>query len=317
MTNFLQSLPRPFFVQAPMEGATDTVFRQVLLETGAPDVFFTEFTNVDGLCSSGNPDAMRRLQHTEREKPIVAQLWGNTPENYSVAAKIVKQMGFDGVDINMGCPDREIVKKGYCSGLINNKNLAREIITAAKNAAADLPVSVKTRIGYDKIATTDWIGFLLEQNLDALIVHGRTTREMSKAETHWDEIGKAVELRNKIARHTIIIGNGDVTSRDDGITKCKTYGTDGIMIGRGILQNLWVFNKNSVAPESIPVQKKIKMLIHHLELFEKTWGKAKDFNALKKFYKVYVSGFPNASELRMKLMAFKTAEETIKYLSNL
>jgi tRNA-dihydrouridine synthase len=317
MQSIWQNLPHPFFVQAPMEGVSDTVFRQVLLETGTPDVFFTEFTNVDGLCSSGNPDAMRRLQHTAYEKPIIAQLWGNTPENYSPAVKIVKDLGFDGVDINMGCPDREIVKKGYCSGLINNRNLAREIILATKEAAGDLSVSVKTRIGYDKIITEDWIGFLLEHKLKALIVHGRTTREMSKVETHWDEIGRAVELRNRIAPKTIIIGNGDIESREEGIAKCEKYKCDGVMIGRGILHNLWIFNNNSITPETISHTTKIKMLIHHLELFEKTWGSNKDWNALKKFYKVYVADFPNASDLRMKLMEFKNAAETIKYLSGL
>lgn len=314
MKIFWQKLIKPFFVQAPMEGVTDTVFRQILLETGKPDVFFTEFTNVDGLCSSGNPDAMRRLQHLKAEKPIIAQLWGNTPENYTKALLIVRKLGFDGVDINMGCPDREIVKKGYCSGLINNKNLALKLILATKEAAGKLPVSVKTRIGYDKIVTEEWIGFLLEQKLDAITIHGRTAREMSKTFTHWDEIGCAVKLRNRISPKTIIIGNGDVTSHAEGIEKCQTYGTDGVMIGRGILQNLWIFNKNSVTPETIPVPKKIKMLIRHLELFEKTWGSTKDFNALKKFYKVYVAGFPNASELRMKLMEFKSAKDTRDFL---
>ncbi len=314
--NFWQKLDKPFFVQAPMEGVTDTVFRQILRETGAPDVFFTEFTNVDGLCSSGNPDAMRRLQHTPHEKPIIAQIWGNTPENYAETVQIIKRMSFEGVDINMGCPDREIVKKGYCSGLIHNQKLAEEIIIATREAAGNLSVSVKTRLGYDRIQTQEWIGFLLEQNLDALTVHGRTVREMSKVPCHWDEIGNAVKLRDEMKKKTIIIGNGDIQTRAEGIEKHQKYGVDGVMVGREILHNLWIFNKDPTKPELIPINTKIKLLIKHLELFDKTWGKTKDWNALKKFYKVYVSGFPNANELRLKLMEFKSANDTIDYLEN-
>lgn len=313
--NFWQTLKTPFFVQAPMEGVTDTVFRQILLETGKPDVFFTEFTNVDSFCSEkGKLDAMKRLKHDRLEKPLIAQIWGKTTENYFKTAQELQKMDFTGVDINMGCTEHNVTKNGCGGALINNQTQAKEIIEAVRRGAGSLPVSVKTRIGLQEIKIADWFEFLFKQKLDAVSVHVRTVRAGFRGEAHWEEMPKIVELRNKIAPQTILIGNGDVKSREDGLAKCRKYGVDGLMIGRGILNNLWIFRKDDAHPQNISVNDKIKLLIKHLALFEKTWGKTKDFNTLKKFYKVYVSGFPSASELRMKLMEFKTASATSTYL---
>ncbi len=316
MTNFWNSLQKPIFIQAPMEEVTDTVFRQIISKCGKPDVFFTEFTNVEGMCSRGKDQVGKRLIFTEVEHPIVAQIWGLDPAKFLETAKLIRQMGFDGIDINMGCPEKAVVKRGSGGGLINNHFLAKEIISAVRKGARDLPISVKTRIGIKEIQTEEWLGFLLKLKLDAIIIHGRTVTELSEGPTHWEEIGKAVELRNKMKVKTLIIGNGDVKSREDALEKSEKYKLDGIMIGRGIFDNLWIFNKN-IDPAKISYQEKLKLLIEHIMLFDKTWGKTKNFSIMKKFYKIYISGMPNAKDVRMKLMKFKTAEETLKFLKSL
>lgn len=300
-----------------MEDVTDTVFRQILAKCGAPDVFFTEFTNVEGMCSRGKVKVGKRFVFTEAERPIIAQIWGLDPAKFLKTAKMVKEMGFDGIDVNMGCPEKSVIKKGACAGLINNPPLAKEIILATRQGAGGLPISVKTRIGIKDIQTEEWTGFLLKMGIDALIVHGRTVAEMSDVPNHWDEIGKAVELRNKMKAKTLIIGNGDVKDRSDAMDKAKKYGLDGIMIGRGIFENLWIFNKKNINPDEISYQEKLKLLIEHVTLFDKTWGKTKNFSLMKKFYRIYISGIPNASSVRAELMRIMTAEETLTLLNSL
>lgn len=314
MQTIWQKLPKPFFVLAPMENVTDMVFRQIVASCGKPDVFFTEFTNVDGLVSKGRERVIHRLQFTEGERPLIAQIWGNNPEHYYEAVKLIKDMKFDGIDINMGCPANKVVSKGFCAGLIRNPSLAKEIILATKEAAGDMPVSVKTRIGYDKIQTEEWAGFLLEMQPAALTIHGRTAAEMSKVPAHWDEIGKVVNLRNQMKSKTLIIGNGDIQSYKQGIERANTYNVDGVMIGRGIFDNLWIFNKE-VSLESITHKEKIQLLIDHIQLYESTWGKTKNYEVLKKFYKIYVSGIPDAAEFRAQLMSYKTPKETLVALN--
>ena len=316
MKNFWTDLKKPILIQAPMEDVTDTVFRQIIAKCGRPDVFFTEFTNVEGMCSKGRDKVGKRLIFTDSERPIVAQLWGINPQKFFETAKIIKTMGFDGIDINMGCPQKSVIKKGACGKLIDNPNLAKEIILATKKGAGGLPISVKTRIGIKNIQTEKWISFLLGFNLDCLIIHGRTVAEMSDHPTHWDEIGIAVKLRDEMKSKTLIIGNGDVKSREDAMEKYKKYEVDGIMIGRGIFTDPWIFNK-SIDPAKISYQEKQKLLVKHITLFDKTWGKSKNFLIMKKFYKIYISSMPNAHNVRMALMKFKTAEETLKFLKSL
>lgn len=315
MQNIWQKLPKPLFVQAPMEQVSDVVFREIISEIGKPDILFTEFTNVDGMCSPGSEKVSRRLKYTENQHPIIAQIWGLTPNHYKLAAQKIAAMGFDGIDINMGCPDRAVVKKGCCSALIENHTLAAEIIAATKEGAGELPVSVKTRIGMRKIVTDEWIPFLLEQDIAALTIHGRTVSEMSKVPAHWDEIGKAVKLRDEMKISTPIIGNGDVLSRKQALQLVEQYKVDGIMIGRGIFQNFWIFNPD-VDPDALSKNDRLELLMHHIRLWDKTWGTTKDFNILKKFYKVYINTFDNASDLRMQLMQYTTAEETLRFLQN-
>ncbi len=315
MKNFWTSLKKPILIQAPMEDVTDTVFRQIINKCGRPDIFFTEFTNVEGMCSRGRDKVGKRLIYKPNEHPIVAQIWGLDPKKYFETAKLIKTMGFDGIDINMGCPEKAVVKRGACGALINNHYLAKEIILAVQEGAGGLPISVKTRIGIKNIQTEEWIRFLLGLNLDALIVHGRTVAEMSDFPAHWDEIGKVVKLRNEMKLKTLIIGNGDVKDMKDALEKVKKYKVDGVMIGRGIFHNLWLYNKN-IDPAKISDLEKLKLLIKHIALFDKQWGKSKNFSIMKKFYKIYISGMPDASEVRSKLMQFKTASETLKFLKS-
>lgn len=313
MKNFWNDLKKPILIQAPMEDVTDTVFRQIITKCGKPDVFFTEFTNVEGLCSPGREKVGKRLKFTEAERPIVAQIWGNNPENYLETAKLIKDMGFDGIDINMGCPEKRVLKKGSCAALINNHPLASEIILATREGAGGLPISVKTRIGIKNIQTEEWATFLLKLDLDALIIHGRTVAEMSDVPNHWDEIGKVVKLRDVMKVKTLIIGNGDVKDLSDVMEKYEKYKVNGVMIGRSIFNNLWFFNKK-INPQKISYQEKLKLLVEHITLFDKTWGKSKNFSTMKKFYKIYISGIPNASNVREELMKFKNASDTLKFL---
>lgn len=312
--NIWQKLKKPILILAPMEDVTDTVFRRIIMECGRPSLFFTEFTNVDGMCSDGDQEVSKRLLFTPKESPIIAQVWGMNPENYFKAAKRIAEMGYDGIDINMGCPQKAVVSRGACSALIKNQALAKEIIQATKEGAKDLPVSVKTRIGFKTNALEEWISFLLSQDLVTLTIHARTAAEMSKVPAHWEEMPKAVALKNKLAPHTILIGNGDVTSLEDAKIKAKQYGLDGIMIGRGVFTNPWIFNPK-VSIENISPHERIQLLIKHVALYEKTWGKKKNYQILKKYFKIYASNFPGAQDLRIKLMETENGQQVEDIIS--
>lgn len=318
-----RELPKPFFALAPMEGGTDTVFRQIVNLCARPDVAFTEFTNCEGLLSKGREEVGKRLIFDKSEKPLIAQIWGIKPVSFFEVAKILREMGFSGIDINMGCPEKTVVAHGCCSALIQNPSLAAEIIKATKEGAGDLPVSVKTRIGFKTIQTEEWIGFLLQQNLDALTVHFRTQKEMSLVPAHWDEAEKVVRLRDTIAKQTVLIGNGDVMNHKQGEELAQKYGLDGIMIGRGVFHNPYVFNK-SIDYSTQSIDERIALLSKHLELFETTWkqvhpiserGYGKSYPPLKRFFKIYISGFEGAAELREKLMLTTNIEEAKSVLS--
>lgn len=302
MKSIWQTLKKPIFALAPMEDVTDTVFRQIVASCASPDLFFTEFTNVDGIQSEGKDVVMRRLKFTPVERPIIAQLWGSKPENYFETAKLIKEMGFDGIDINMGCPQKRVISHGGCAALINTPDRAREIILATREGAGKLPLSVKTRIGFKTVATERWISFLLSLNLDALTVHGRTAIQTSAIPANWDEIKKAVEIRDQMKCKTIILGNGDVTSFSDGVEKCEIYGTDGAMIGRAILSNLWAFDR-SKNPYEPTLKESLLLMRRHVKLFDTTWGDTRNFSILKKYFRLYIKGFDGASDYRVKLMA--------------
>lgn len=309
-----QNLPKPFLVLAPMDDVTDTVFRQVIAGCARPDLFITEFVNADGLQSAGRPALMKKLQFTAAEQPIIAQLWGKIPENYYKTAQELVGMGFAGIDINMGCPVKAVVKNGCCSALIDNRELAADIIAAVKKGAdGQAPVSVKTRLGLNKIDLS-WSQFLLKQNLDALIIHGRTAKGMSDVPADWDMIEKVRKLRDKISPTTKLIGNGDVLTRCQGLSLIEKHGLDGVMIGRGVFQDPFVFAQDSPWESYTPKQR-IKLFRRHIELFVKTWqDEQRSINTLNKFCKVYINGFDGAKELRERCMKAVTATELLNLL---
>ena len=312
--SYLEKLPKPFFVLAPMDDVTDTVFRRIVADIAPPDLYFTEFVNVDGLQSPGRPKLMKRIQFTEEERPLVAQLWGKEPTNFRKTASELVEMGFDGIDLNMGCPDKAVVKNGCCSALIENRDLALEIISATREGIAGrVPLSVKTRIGFN---TTDlsWIELLLQQNLDMLTIHGRTRKEMSDVPAHWDIIAEVVKMRDRIAPHTIIVGNGDVWTRELGLQYAKESGVDGIMIGRGIFKDPFLFAERSPWAEYTK-QQRCELYARHIRLFAETWSNEdRHIAVLNKFCKTYINGFDGARELREKLMNAHSADELLNIL---
>ena len=301
--NFLGRLPKPFLVLAPMDDVTDTVFRQIIADCSPPDLFFTQFVNVDGLQSPGRAKLLPKLKFSRHEKPIIAQLWGLRPENFYKTTKELIKMGFDGVDINMGCPVKTVIKNGACAALVNNRELAAAIIAAVKQGAGtSLPVSVKTRVGFTTVDMS-WLEFMLTQKLNMLSIHGRTAKQLSNVPANWNLIGQTARLRDRLSPATLIVGNGDVASRIQAEKLAEKYGLDGVMIGRGVFQDPFVFSKDSPWA-SWDKSQKLELWQKHLKLFAKTWQPGeRNFEALKKFCKVYINGFDGASNLRAKFMA--------------
>ena len=319
-------LKTPFLVLAPMDDVTDTVFRQVVAETAHPDLFYTEFVNVDGLQSPGRSKLIKKLRFTKPETPLIVQLWGKDPDNFYKTAReiadgtFIREMGLDeslkfaGLDLNMGCPDKTVVKNGTCSALINDRGLAGEIIAASREALNNsLPLSVKTRTGFNQVDLS-WFEFLLNQKLNMLSIHGRTRKEMSKVPANWDVIGQVRELRDRLSPDTLIVGNGDVETRAQALELAEKYQLDGIMIGRAVFHDPFVFAKNSTWQEFTKEQR-IEMFRKHVELFAKTWNEnERPIHTLNKFCKIYIQGFDNAKDLREKLMAAENTNELTKLL---
>lgn len=307
MMNIYNKLSKPIVSLAPMEDVTDTVFRRVISSVGKPDLFYTEFVNVEGLTSKGRDSVIHRLKYEIEEKPIIVQLWGTKPEKFLEASRFVSELGFDGIDINMGCSVKKVATTGSGSGLIkSDTNLVKDIILAVKEGSQGLPVSVKTRIGWDIPEIDRWIGFLLDQNLDALTVHGRTARGKGAIHANWDEIKKCVELRDSMGKDTFIFGNGDINSISQAHEFVKEYTVDGVMIGRASITNPWIFTDR----EDISSEERIELFKKHVLLFKETWGNTnKNFHSIKKFFRTYINGFEGASEIRMELMECNTVEE--------
>jgi len=313
MQSFWEKLPTPFTILAPMEGVTDVVFRQIITQIGKPNVLMTEFTSCDGIMSKGREKVGESLKFSKNEKPIVAQIWGKNPVTFFQTAKYCKELGFSGIDINMGCPVSAVVRRGECSGLINNPTRAKEIIQATKEGGEGLPVSVKTRLGIHDEKIEEWIGFLLGQDLAALTVHLRTVDEMSKVPAHWKLLPQIIKIRDTVAPKTLIIGNGDIATRDEMKEKYKEYGCEGFMVGRGIFSNPWIFNE-SVDIEKITVSDRIDLYKRHIQLFDKTWEGKKNPESLKKFCKTYIQNFSDAATLRDKILRSHSTREMTEIL---
>lgn len=305
MNSFWHDLPHPFFILAPMEAVTDVVFRRVVREAAAPDLFFTEFTNATGWVHAGEKAIRGRLLKTDDENPIVAQIWGGEVSDMARLAAHCRELGYDGIDINMGCPAKSAVKSGG-SALIRNPQLAAEAIAAAKTAG--LPVSIKTRLGYTNIDEwRDWLTHIFKQDIINLTIHLRTKKEMSKVPAHYELIAAIKELRDEIAPQTLLTINGDIQDRVHGEELIREYGVDGVMIGRGIFHNPFAFEKE---PRKHSKEELLALLTRQLDLYDEYQPQLqRPFETLKRFFKIYVRDFPDASELRDKLMHTKTTDE--------
>lgn len=307
-----QKLPKPFFCLAPMEGVTDSVFRRVIVRVGKPDLMFTEFTSADGLLSKGFDYVSERLEYESEEQPLIAQIWGREPENLFKTAQVIKKLGFGGIDINLGCAVRAVMSKECGAALIGKNELVTQMIQATVRGGDGLPVSVKTRLGIKAIETEKWLGYLLSQPLAAITVHLRTATELSKVPAHWEEMTKIVALRDKSNPEIKIIGNGDVLDLKNAGEKVKQYGADGVMIGRGVFRNPWVFAKDSQVKRT--KRQKLDLLLYHLDLFTQTYKDEKRLVEMRKYFKIYVKGFPGAMKLLRELMKAETGEEIYRII---
>ena len=304
-SNFWKKLKKPLFVAAPMSGVTDDAFRCMFLKHGRPDVFWTEFVSVEGLFSKGRESCLKTLKFSPEEHPIVAQIFGSDPAYFKKAAEEIERLGFDGIDINMGCPDRAIEQKGAGAALIKNVDLAKQIIRATKEGAKKLPVSVKTRLGYDENQIAEWIVPLLQENIAALTIHFRTRKEMYRSPAQWNLAKEIVRLRDLHSPETLIIGNGDIKSLTQAYKLAEENKIDGVMIGRATLGNPWFFS------DKLPtIPEKLKAIVEHAELF----NDPKQFNVMKKHFHAYAKGFNGAPELRDRLMEVKDYSEVKKLI---
>lgn len=310
MTSFWNELPRPFFALAPMEAVTDIVFRHVVAAAAPPDVWFTEFTNATGWAHAGDKAIGGRLVKTDDERPIVAQLWGSDPASMEMLARHCAELGYDGIDINMGCPDQSAVKSGGGSGMIKNPENAAAIIAAAKTSG--LPVGVKTRLGYSKVDEwSDWLTHLLKQDITNLTIHLRTKKEMSKVPAHFELIPDIKQLRDDIAPQTLLTINGDIEDRQHGEQLVEKYDVDGVMIGRGIFHNPFAFTSQMPDQNNDKhIDERIKLLRLHLDQYDKYQEQTgRPFDTLKRFFKIYIRDFPSAAELRDLLMHSTSTDE--------
>ncbi len=306
MTNFWHNLPRPFFALAPLEAVTDVVFRHVVAAAAPPDLFFTEFTNATGWVHAGDKAIGGRLVKTSDEHPIIAQLWGADADAMEKMAMHCAELGYDGIDINMGCPDASAVKSGGGAGMILNPENAAAIIAAAKKSG--LPVSAKTRLGYSRVDEwPQWLEHLLRQDIVNLTIHLRTKKEMSKVPAHFELIPKIKKMRDEVAPNTLLTINGDINNRTHGLELVQRYGVDGIMIGRGVFLNPYTFEEN---PREHTRKEMLDLLRLQLELYEKYADQTgRPFDTLKRFFKIYIRDFEGAAELRDKLMHTKDTDE--------
>ena len=321
---------RPLFVLAPMADVTDIAFRTVIQEAGGCDVLWTEFVSADGIVRAteiGKYKLKKDLLFSPAQHPIVAQLFSSTPENMFQATKLCLEMGFDGVDINMGCPDQSIEKQKCGAAMMRHPELALGVIKAAKDAATvdgvqKMAISVKTRVGYNAVELDTWIPILLDAEVDLITIHARTRKEMSKVPANWGYVKEVVRMRDEWAKNNpdkkapLIFGNGDVETVADGLEKCASSNADGAMIGRAMFGNPWFFRDLLNGPKASEVTRteRIETLARQTEIFAKELGDVKSFALMKKFFKTYMTGFDDAVEIRGKIMEMENADEVVGFL---
>ncbi len=317
----LKKEKRVFFCLAPMINVSDTVFRQIIakysrhgLPGGGPDLFWTEFVSADGIASpEGRENVLRLLKFSKKEKPLIAQIFSAHPEQIKIACEVIANLGFDGIDINMGCPDKDVIKQGAGVALIRTPKLAREVIRAAKEGAPGIPISVKTRLGFNTLEYETWLPELLKENIAALTVHLRTKKEMSDVPAHWELARDIVKVVRAVDKNVVLIANGDIQTLVDGKKKAEESGFDGIMVGRGIFGNPWLFDTKRKTPPTI--EEKLTVLMEHTKMYEKLLP-YRNFANMKKHFKAYVNGFEGAKELRTKLMETNDIKMMSKVIKN-
>lgn len=314
MTNIWDNLPKPFFALAPMEAVTDVVFRQVVSRASRPDLYFSEFTNATGWYRAGDEAIGGRLVKTDKENPIIAQLWGADTEAMAKMSIHCRALGYDGIDINMGCPDKSAVRSGGGAGMILTPETANQIIASAKSSG--LPISVKTRLGYSEVDEwRAWLTNLLLQDIKALTIHLRTKKEMSKVPAHFELIPEIKKLRDEIAPQTKLIINGDILDYSHGMELYHSYDVDGIMIGRGVFKNPYAFSKIDYKPTKHEL---IGLMMLQIELYDRYQPiMNRPFETLKRFFKIYINNFDGASEVRNKLMHTKSTDEVRQLMNEL
>ena len=348
MTNtYLDNLQKPIIGLSPMDGVTDAPFRQITAEVGKPAIIFTEFVSVEGLARNAVA-LLSHLRFSQSERPIIAQLYGIEPASFRVATVMACLLGFDGIDINMGCPAKKVSRRGAGAALINNHELAGEIIQACHKGLQDfaqgqqlkdlplkekmkkeiqslalkngvknkdlvrrvIPLSVKTRIGYDRPVVKEWFSFLAKQNLAMISIHGRTLKQMYSGQSDWSEIAQAATIIKKKSK-ALVLGNGDINTRDEALSAIDKFGVDGVLIGRAALGNPWVF----LGHKPTIVEKK-EMAIRHAKLYEKIYPPAA-FVAFRRHLAAYIKDIEGAAKLRSALMQTTNAKQVASNLSSL
>lgn len=334
--NFWKKLKKPIVAMAPMSGVTDSAFRWMVVKyschkgedigeygeentdlsrSGPLGVIYTEFISADGLFLGGGEEVKMNMKYSEIERPIVAQFFSSDPERMGKASRLAVEMGFDGVDLNLGCPDRSVCKQGAGSELIRSPEVAKEVIEAMREGAGDIPLSVKTRAGYFSDDEMDgWLTSVLSAKPDALVLHARTRKDMYKKPARWSLVERAVHIRDRVSKETMLLGNGDASSLVDLYEKIETSGADGGMVGRAVLGNPWFFDPE-VNISNLPVEKRLNALLEHCRLFEKIYSGKKNFSEVKKHFRGYVSGWEGAKELRSKLMSVKNSDDVRRMIS--
>ncbi len=315
MRSVYQRLPRPFIAAAPMEDITDTAFRRVLRGVAAPDLMYTEFAWVKGLCSNKPTRARNRLRFHPEERPLIAQLWGRDPEAFECAAGVAAQLGFDGIDINMGCSVPKVLKRGSGAGLIATPELAAAVISAARRGAPSLPLSVKTRLGLNEPRIEEWCGFLLRQDLDALCVHARTAAQGYGGAANWEAINEVLALRDRLAPRTVIIGNGDLISAGSALRLHPRYPVDGLMIGRAMLRNPFAMSRDSEGEELPTEATGLELYRRHITLHREIWQERRSAGVLKRFVGTYLAGTSQHAELRRALLLSRDHDEMLALIT--
>lgn len=310
MQNFWSTLKKPIIGLAPMDGVTDFPMRQIQASIKKPNVIYTEFISVEGYARK--PEKFQKqLTFKENERPIVAQVFGSEPKDFIKACEKISLLGFDGIDINMGCPSKSIVNRGGGAALINNKKLTEKIISACLKGISiserSIPLSVKTRIGKDKIVTVEWLKFLTQFPLSEITLHGRLLNQVHSGPVNWGEITLAALICHE--KNIILLGNGGVKTLDEAKEKSKKFGLDGVLIGQAALGNPWVFKEDFRHTN----EELFKTILRHSQLAFDFYGE-KSFISVRKHLGWYSRNLPNAKKLRINLLQTKTPQEIKKIL---